>query len=553
MTAPDNQDPWGSLADSLGLPARSDAEKSGEAAASTPPAAAPVTPPPAPKPAKPEPVRRDPKPAAPADWGALASDFGLEPEPEPTTPVTPQPARPAATTAPEPRVEARTSGDSGASRDQSEQRRERPTAPARPPKRAEHDDIAQKLATGSRLWDDEPAAAPAKPAPTRTARPEPEPAPEPDEPAPSFAGPDFMEREVRKAREPLAADDGDEAQADRPAADADADADEDRPRRRRRGRRGGRGRSRARRDEESRDRDDADASVRDEFEAGDEELADRLSEDREAAAADRSEEGEPADAEARDEPRRGRSRRGRGRRSRRGSESEGSRRPARDEEGDDRLDDREPRGEDDDELTDAVNGEALETSEEAVGEDGEPRKKRRRRGRRGGRRRSKTREGEAASDEADDDSGDDSTPTGYVGAAKPAKAEGGRRKEPEGEKSGDERRRRRRRGRGSSDEKSGSRGRGRPAFRPVSSSFSQDDEGLEYLGLDDAGDGDAPLPARRSDADTDEAVAESGLDAVREVPSWVEAIGIVIAGNLDARAKSPRQDNGRSSRGRSGR
>jgi hypothetical protein len=87
----------------------------------------------------------------------------------------------------------------------------------------------------------------------------------------------------------------------------------------------------------------------------------------------------------------------------------------------------------------------------------------------------------------------------------------------------------------------------------VSSSFSQDDEGVEYLGLDDTEDGDTPAPARRSDAGTDEAVAESGLDAVREVPSWVEAIGIVIAGNLDARSKSPKPDNGRPPRGRSGR
>ena len=81
----------------------------------------------------------------------------------------------------------------------------------------------------------------------------------------------------------------------------------------------------------------------------------------------------------------------------------------------------------------------------------------------------------------------------------------------------------------------------------MSSSFSQDDEGLEFLGLDETEDGDTPLPARQSDASTDEAVTERGLDAVREVPRWVEAIGIVIAGNLDARPKSPRQDTGRSS------
>ncbi len=141
-----------------------------------------------------------------------------------------------------------------------------------------------------------------------------------------------------------------------------------------------------------------------------------------------------------------------------------------------------------------------------------------------------------------------------MGAAKPAKPEGGRRKDADGEKSGDDRRRRRRRSRsGSSEEKPSARGRGRPAFRPVSSSFSQDDEGLEFLGLDDGDDGDHSTPPRRASAETDEAVAESGLDAVREVPSWVEAIGIVIASNLDARSKSPRPEPKGPPRGRSGR
>jgi hypothetical protein len=37
---------------------------------------------------------------------------------------------------------------------------------------------------------------------------------------------------------------------------------------------------------------------------------------------------------------------------------------------------------------------------------------------------------------------------------------------------------------------------------------------------------------------------------VLDVPSWVEAIGIVIAGNLDARSRPPR--SGESDRGRGG-
>jgi len=35
---------------------------------------------------------------------------------------------------------------------------------------------------------------------------------------------------------------------------------------------------------------------------------------------------------------------------------------------------------------------------------------------------------------------------------------------------------------------------------------------------------------------------------VQDVPSWVEAIGIVIAGNLDARSRSHRDDTRRPGR-----
>lgn len=67
--------------------------------------------------------------------------------------------------------------------------------------------------------------------------------------------------------------------------------------------------------------------------------------------------------------------------------------------------------------------------------------------------------------------------------------------------------------------------------------FDEDDEGLEFLGVEEAGRA-ASGPRDRRPASEDEAIAESGLDTVREVPSWVEAIGIVIAANLDARNKS---------------
>ena len=85
-----------------------------------------------------------------------------------------------------------------------------------------------------------------------------------------------------------------------------------------------------------------------------------------------------------------------------------------------------------------------------------------------------------------------------------------------------------------------SRGR-RADFAPVAGGYDEDDEGLEFLGIEEAG---RESPRRDSRPEDDEILAESGLDSVRDVPSWVEAIGIVIAGNLDARSK-PRGEGGR--------
>ncbi|NBW86742.1 MAG: hypothetical protein EBR23_07940, partial [Planctomycetia bacterium] len=53
-------------------------------------------------------------------------------------------------------------------------------------------------------------------------------------------------------------------------------------------------------------------------------------------------------------------------------------------------------------------------------------------------------------------------------------------------------------------------------------------------------------PRRPRHPEDDEILAESGLNTVLDVPSWVEAIGIVIAGNLDARGRSHRGDEQRS-------
>ena len=72
--------------------------------------------------------------------------------------------------------------------------------------------------------------------------------------------------------------------------------------------------------------------------------------------------------------------------------------------------------------------------------------------------------------------------------------------------------------------------------------YDEDDEGLEFLGVEEAARTAAP---RSRPAADDDVLAESGLTGVLDVPSWVEAIGIVIAGNLAARSRSGRGDGGK--------
>lgn len=82
----------------------------------------------------------------------------------------------------------------------------------------------------------------------------------------------------------------------------------------------------------------------------------------------------------------------------------------------------------------------------------------------------------------------------------------------------------------------------RDEFSPVGG-YDEDDEGLEFLGVEeDVAERNRSTSARRQDSEMDDLLNETGLGAVHDVPSWIEAIGIVIAGNLDARAKSPRGD-----------
>ena len=81
----------------------------------------------------------------------------------------------------------------------------------------------------------------------------------------------------------------------------------------------------------------------------------------------------------------------------------------------------------------------------------------------------------------------------------------------------------------------------------MSSRFDEDDEGLEFLGVEEAVRDAAPRPRPAED---DDVLAESGLSSVLDVPSWVEAIGIVIAGNLTARTSRGGRSDGGPPRGR---
>ncbi len=216
----------------------------------------------------------------------------------------------------------------------------------------------------------------------------------------------------------------------------------------------------------------------------------------------------------------------------------------------------------------------------ASDEDGE-RSRRRRRGRRGGRTRGRSRGGEAggsadASREPGPRAGDlddEPLPASYgsrpAQEARPRPAADGSKTESSDEPSRS-RGRRRRRSRGEAgegrrpttgerresatggrsaqgrdrrrrDDSRATRGR-RTDFAPVSGRYDEDDEGLEFLGVEDVAREPDARPRPIAD---DDVLAESGLSGVLDVPSWVEAIGIVIAGNLTARTRSGRGDGGK--------
>lgn len=487
-------------------------------------------------------------------WDSLADSLGAKPADNPPPPSRPAPPPP-------PRA------------------REKPPAAKKPQSRPEAgnwDDLADSLGIAPPARD-ESVARRAPPSPLR-----PEPAPPRDigqerrssEPQPPAARSSWDEE--LPPRRPVG-----EAAAERPVrgareGDSEARGEGEARGRRRRGRRGGRGRRR-----------DDDRPLDSAGEAGsfDREADDDRS--RESGAFDRDrertgEEREPRPARRADEPRpRTRSR---------DEETvrEGRRRPVG-EEGFDRSGDDDERDQPQAEFDDLE--ERGRSGDEADGPDDDRRpRKRRRRGRRGGRGRSRSASETPLGSDADREPGsadadDEPLPASY-GSRAAARPESGPRTDdsrrgpddrPPAEGSASESgrtrgRRRRRRGeprtgtdaqrksgtgerressrsrsgesrRGRSSESRSSRSRGRrDDFAPVSGRFDEDDEGLEFLGVEEAVRESAP---RSRPAEDDDVLAESGLNTVLDVPSWVEAIGIVIAGNLTARSsRSGRGEGG---------
>ncbi len=463
-------------------------------------------------------------------WASLADTLGVTPGGDASAPRPLPPARPAA----KPRAP---------------QKRPASAAPA-----AENwDHIASELGVSG-------VAEPASPQrPPVQQRPEPRPAAIPEH---------RHERSERRRDDEVPVAAPQRRDVDRPRGEDDesgarleaeprrADRDDDGPRgedrgpgrRRRRGRRGGRGRG----------------GPRDEARTGGDSGSDAAY--REPHAPYGSAEREPRISDDRDRRRDDRQR------------DNGDRGPA--------VDDREDRDDDNDAFGAGVSadggGGAGQAREAASGDRDEDRpRRRRRRGRRGGRGRSRTAEGGTAVDRdrddavaarpqvVADDSDDEPLPTGY-GGRPPARSGDAPRTERDGEGEPRGRRRRRRGGEGrsrssrevgtreggsgrqegrgrqrrSTESRSGSFSRGRrDDFAPVSGSRDEDDEGLEFLGVEEAGQ---DMPRRPRHPEDEEILAESGLNTVLDVPSWVEAIGIVIAGNLDARSRSHRGDEPRS-------
>jgi len=485
----ENNDPWANLADSLG------AAPGGE------PAQKPQRPPVKPsrrveaeKPAHEVPADK----TSQTDWGGVADQLGIEP----SSPASPKPPR---------------------------KRPSREAEPAPQPPQAERPPVDDGFGAG--LLDDGGAA------PQRSSRP---PRRSNDRPRQSSrpARSDDDERQTTPSRNDRTQESSDQTrnQANGQTRDHDRDHVTDEsgePRRRRRGRRGGRGRGRRndRSTQEEVRADDneelpgygrnldgernerhgsagespSDVQSKNSSEDGFGQMSNADSEERTA-----DQDAVPRSGGSRDDdqegmrtgdrpPRRRRRRRGRGRRPRDGESVENETPQSH-----------EDRSEESNEVESAhQTGEKPSGGREPRGNensDGEPRRRRRRRRRR------------TSDEESLETSGED-RPTRVSDSDK---SRGQRRPARTGGRRGEARR-------GSDGE-----GRRREAFARVGSRREDDEEGLEFLGAEDD-----MAPSDRRDHGDEDVLSESGLDGVRDVPSWVEAIGIVIAGNMDSRKQPP--------------
>jgi ribonuclease E len=173
-----------------------------------------------------------------------------------------------------------------------------------------------------------------------------------------------------------------------------------------------------------------------------------------------------------------------------------------------------------------------ETAESEEGEEGEgdETKKRPRRRRRGGRGRGRGRREDRAESTGDDDEDSaeesDESAEGEDEAVETTDSEGEERPE---------KRRRRRRG-----------GRGRSRSEEDSDTSEADDSQVRRRIAAHVGEDDGD-----SDDDDDEDSSEEARSGHRNLPTWNDAIGVIVEGNLAQRSKAPAKQQGGPSRGRS--
>jgi hypothetical protein len=198
-----------------------------------------------------------------------------------------------------------------------------------------------------------------------------------------------------------------------------------------------------------------------------------------------------------------------------------------------------------------LEGELADTPE-GQGERPGGRRRRRRRGGRRGRRGRSAQESDSRDETADADAPADE----FLGeGSESAEIESSSAAEPEAEEGLEERKGRRRRRRGRGGKRGDREPRSKRGPRSVDDQGEQDEVSADDNDIvDEDHRGPAPQDAAdfAEDADSDEIGVGSDKNSHRAIPSWEEAIGVIIATNMEARARSPheRPPRGRGRRGR---